>query len=317
MNRPMATHSRVRAFAQRVPVLSSAVLIACTMDVSLGRLAGTETGDLGISTGSPDEFCGDSVVQGLEECDNAGDDADGCLSTCVISTSCQQILALAPNAADGVYAIAPDGVDPNTSFDVYCDMTSDGGGWTLLAKVHRWHAPPNYDEPLGWLAVEHDTSALLDALSYEDRQTANASHGEARIGPMIASVDAARFTVIAEDDALQRATWFKQVDAGIWAWFSSADHASTLVCSDLEMTQNCSTGQIRSDGEITKLEGMLLSHYGYTITDGTLPIHVRLNGDGSFYPSAVCRSTVDSDGNAWHDEAIDGHWGNGLEIWLR
>ena len=308
MNRP------VRAFAS-----SAALLLACTLDVSLGRLAGTDSDDAGgsSSTGASGEVCGDGVVQGDEQCDNAGDDADGCLGICEIATSCRQILGLAAGAADGVYTIDPDGADPSAAFAVYCDMTSDGGGWTLLAKVHRWHAPPNYDEPPGWLAVEHDTAALLDALSYEDRLTANASHGEARMDPLIASVDLARFTLIAEDDVLQRASWFKEVDAGIWAWFSSAEHAATLVCSDIEMRFNCTPGEIRSTGERTELEGMFLSHHDYTDIEGNLPIHVRLNGDGYFYPSAVCSSTENLDDNAWHDDAIDGHWGNGLEIWLR
>ena len=139
-----------------------------------------------------------------------------------------------------------------------------------------------------------------------------------RVGPGVNQVGLSRgHILIAEDDVLQRASWFKEIDAGIWAWFSSADHAATLVCTDLDMRFNCTPGQIRSDGEITVIDGMLLSHHGYTAMEGNLPIHVRLNGDGHFYPSAVCSSTENLDGNAWHDDAIDGHWGNGLEIWLR
>jgi len=48
--------------------------------------------------------------------------------------SCLDIKTRAPWATDGPYLVDPDGTGPNAPFRVLCDMTRDGGGWTLILK---------------------------------------------------------------------------------------------------------------------------------------------------------------------------------------
>lgn len=81
---------------------------------------------------------------------------------CRVPASCAEVLRRAPSSPDGTYLLDPDGPGLREPLALFCDMRSDGGGWTLVYKSNMANNSDRTDDGANLAAL---SSASVDAVA--------------------------------------------------------------------------------------------------------------------------------------------------------
>jgi hypothetical protein len=105
----------------------------------------------------------DTYVEDTFDANEVEDTRDAAPPPVPTYASCAALLAAEPSATSGVYSLDPDGAGPIAPFTTFCEMTEDGGGWTLALKLDGAKKTFVYDSPL-WTNSDtlNPSESLLD-----------------------------------------------------------------------------------------------------------------------------------------------------------
>jgi len=131
----------------------------------------------------------DADLDGFSATSCGGDDcndSDGSIfpdssGVCVAGSNCAALLAANPSSGDGQYTIDKDGPSgPAGPIDVYCDMTTDSGGWSLVWK-HAYYEVGNATDDMRFYSSTRTACTDLAAGFCNEPSKGDFSPSEMRI----------------------------------------------------------------------------------------------------------------------------------------
>ncbi len=141
---------------------------------------------------------------------------------CGFATSCAALLAAVPRLPDGAYTLDGDGPGELLPADAWCDMSTNGGGWTLVLKADGALATFSYDAA-AWTDDTEFGDAAIDGIEAKLRSYRTVAFTALRlvlvtgaerraVEPIVDGASArALFAGPTRDTGLSRDTWLSLV----------------------------------------------------------------------------------------------------------
>lgn len=266
------------------PDVANDVAIIGDPTCSDGILNGTET----------DEDCGGSCGQCAigKQCDASTDCAGGICdpTVCRYPVACSELHKLQPLVIDGAYAIDPDGSASAVAVTTYCDMTTDGGGWTLAGKVDGRH-----EMHTSWLISNVNTAAMTTPTI--------GSAGYASIDAVTLAVDHSTEVRLSNSDRSRWVKWLLPASRAVGTfWRHTVGHTSISAATQAAVTATA------WDGTTTTCYQNVYGVLNFQMHGGAYPATGR-NTTGNTTGSDNCMAigTMTSTGT------VDGFTSNGNE----